>query len=63
MPMYSLLEYSDNYSMASGSLWNYHRDEMNDDANTNNVASYRINNNETTASRFFEYRTKIWGMH
>ena len=23
MPMYNLLEYSDNYSMASGSLWNY----------------------------------------
>ena len=32
---------------------------MNDDANKNNVASYRINNNETTTSRFFEYRTKI----
>ena len=23
MPMYNLLEYSDNYSMTSGSLWNY----------------------------------------
>ena len=31
MPMYNLLEYSDNYSMASGSLWNYYRDEVNDD--------------------------------
>ena len=30
MPMYSLLEYSDNYSMTSGSLWNYFRDEIND---------------------------------
>ena len=30
MPMYSLLEYSDNYSMRSGSLWNYFRDEIND---------------------------------
>ena len=26
MPMYSLLEYSDNYSMTSGSSWNYYRD-------------------------------------
>ena len=26
--MYSLLDYSDNYSMTSGSLWNYYRDEM-----------------------------------
>ena len=23
MPMYNLLEYSDNYSMTSGSVWNY----------------------------------------
>ena len=31
MPMYNLLEYSDNYSMTSRSLWNYYRDEINDD--------------------------------
>ena len=28
MLMYFLLEYSDNYSMASGSLWNYYRDNI-----------------------------------
>ena len=28
MPMYNLLEYSQNYSMTSGSLWNYCRDEI-----------------------------------
>ena len=27
MPMYNLLEYSENYSMTSGSLWNYYRNE------------------------------------
>ena len=27
IPMYNLLEYSDNCSMTSGSLWNYCRDE------------------------------------
>ena len=27
MPMYNLIEYSDNYSKTSGSLWNYYRDE------------------------------------
>ena len=27
MPMYNLLEYSDNYRKPTGSLWNYHRDE------------------------------------
>ena len=26
MPMYSLIEYSDNYLNTSGSLWQYHRD-------------------------------------
>ena len=30
MPMYNLIEYSDNYSKTSGSLWQYHRDELND---------------------------------
>ena len=29
MPMYNLIEYSDNYSKTSGSLWNYYRDEPN----------------------------------
>ena len=42
MPMYNLLEYSDNYAMTSGSLWNYYRDEINDDANENNAANNRI---------------------
>ena len=32
MPMYNLLEYSDNYFMTSGSLYNYYRDQINDDA-------------------------------
>ena len=26
IPMYNLLEYSHNYSMTSGTLWNYYRD-------------------------------------
>ena len=27
MPMYNLIEYSDNFSETSGSLWQYYRDE------------------------------------
>ena len=27
MPIYNLIEYSDNYSKASGNLWHYYRDE------------------------------------
>ena len=30
MPMYNLLEYSQNYSMTLGSLWNYYRDKIDD---------------------------------
>ena len=51
MPMYNLLEYSGNYSMTSGILWNYYRDEINDDANENNATNNRINNNKTITSQ------------
>ena len=30
MPMYNLIEYSDNYSETSGSLWQYYKDDPND---------------------------------
>ena len=30
MPMYNLIEYSDNYSKTSGSLWQYCKDDPND---------------------------------
>ena len=39
MSVYDLLESIDNYSIASGSLWNHYRDDENDDANKNNAAS------------------------
>ena len=29
MPMYNLIEYSDNYSKKSGSLWQYYKDDPN----------------------------------
>ena len=58
IPMYNLLAYSDNYSMTSGCSWNYYKDEVNDDEdeNKNNL---RINNNKTTTSKSFEYKTQI----
>ena len=31
MPMYNLIEYSDNYAKTSGSLWQYFRYEPDDD--------------------------------
>ena len=62
--MYNLLEYSDNYSMISRSLWNYFRDEINDDENehnNNNNNNNRLKNNEVIASKDFEYNAKLVG--
>ena len=36
MPMYNLIEYSDNYSDTSGSLWDFKRDEIVNNANVTN---------------------------
>ena len=36
MPMYNLIEYSDNYSDSSGSLWGFKRDEIANNASVNN---------------------------
>ena len=47
--------------MTSGSLWNYHRDEINDKANENNAANNKINNHKTITSKSFEYKTKLIG--
>ena len=45
--LYDLLEYSDNYSMTSGSLWNYHRNEI----------DYVVN--DASEGKAFKYKTKI----
>ena len=50
MAMYNLLECSNNYSMTSGSMWNYYRDEINDYANENTAINNRINNSKTNVS-------------
>ena len=39
MPMYNLLEYSDNYAKTSGSLWQHYRDEPNN--NLENSESFK----------------------
>ena len=48
MPMYNLVEYSDNYSHTSGSLWNFKREEIfnnADVANNNNAPSFKYKAN------------------
>ena len=45
MPMYNLIEYGDNYSKISGSLWQYYRDKPALGNNGNIIDSLNDNNN------------------
>ena len=56
MPMYNSLEYSKNYRKTIGSLYNYYRDELNNDANLNNFA-----NNNVVSSNSCQHKNKIIG--
>ena len=42
MPVYNLIEYSDNYSKTSGSLWQYYRDDPNDNIKESESLKYKI---------------------
>ena len=58
MPMYSLVEYSDNYSKTSGSLWQYYKDiPAIDDNNDNTIVNF--NGDNTTDS--FNFKAEITG--
>ena len=46
MPIYNLLEYSNNYSKASGGLWQYYRDEASTDAGT--TTNFHANDNSVS---------------
>ena len=56
MPMNNLLKYIDNYIMTSGSLWNYYRDQVNDNVNEKNSV-YTINYRKIKTSKS-EYEKK-----
>ena len=51
MSMYNLIEYSDNYSDTSGSLWDFKRDEIVNNAN--------VTNDDNAPS--FKYKASIIG--
>ena len=55
MPMYNLLEYSNNYSKTTESLWNYYKDEL------NNPPPNNYNADPITNSASFKYKTSITG--
>ena len=52
MPMYNLIEYSDNYQDSSATLYQYKRDEPPDD-----IANNLTQNNSTS----FDYKIKLLG--
>ena len=54
MPMYNLIEYSDNYSDSSGGLWQFKRDEspVNNDGDPDNVF--------IANSRSFKYKSMLF---
>ena len=54
MPMYNLIEYSDNYSDTSGSLWHFKRDEIEGDIDLT-VDGNHISNN----SSWFKYKSSF----
>ena len=54
MSMYNLLEYGKNYRKTIGSLYNYYRDELSDDADDNNFDNIKAVNSNT-----FKYKNKI----
>ena len=56
MLMYNLLEYSKNYRKTIGSLYNYYRDELDDDADLNNHP-----NSNVVSSNAFQYKNKLLG--
>ena len=56
MSMYNLLEYSKNYRKTIGSLYNYYRDELRDDADDNYFDNIKVVN-----SNIFNYKNKITG--
>ena len=55
MPMYNLIEYSDNYSDTSGSLWQFKRDEQPKENNGN------LSDVSTDNSSSFKYKSNLIG--
>ena len=53
MPMYNLLEYSKNYRKATGSLWNYYRDQPNSNIGDKNITPSILN------SESFDYKANF----
>ena len=56
MPIYNLTESSKNDRKTTVGLWNYYRDELNDDTNDNNIPNKNVTNPKS-----FKYKTSVTG--
>ena len=62
MPMYNLIEYSENYRKTIGSSWNYYRDEPNNSLlNDNDPPTFNYKADPITNSASFKYKSSITG--
>ena len=59
--MYNLLEYSKNYRKTIGSLYNYYRDELSDNADDDDDDDDNFGNIQVVNSNTFKYKNKIIG--
>ena len=62
MPMYNILEYSDNYADSSGSLWQFKRDGQNmtnNNNNNNNNDVADVTTDANTGSSSFKYKSSL----
>ena len=59
MPMYNLIEYSDNYSDTSGSLWQFKRDEIERYVDLTVNDQHISNNSSSTKSSFITNRNGV----
>ena len=57
MPIYNLIEYSDNYAKTTGSLWQYCKDIPARNANNNNIVIFA----EDNITDSFKFKAKITG--
>ena len=53
VPMYNLVEYSQNYRKTTGSLWNYYRDRPSSSTDNNNITHSILN------SKSFDYKANF----
>ena len=60
MPLYNLIEYTENYRKTTSSLWNYYRDELSHDTNDNNNQNKNVINSEPFKDKYYREYLQFW---